>query len=89
MSTRLGTLTLDLIARIGSFTGPIRDAERETQASFDKMRKHVNTYGTAIIGIAASGATALAGMALQTANQAAELEQFALRVCHRPDGLEV
>ena len=79
MSTKLGTLTLDLIARIGSFTGPIRDAERETQASFDKMRKHVNTYGTAIIGIAASGATALAGMALQTANQAAELEQFALR----------
>lgn len=79
MSTKLGTLTLDLIARIGSFTGPIRDAERETQASFDKMRKHVNTYGTAIIGIAASGATALAGMALQTANQAAELERFALR----------
>ena len=79
MSTKLGTLTLDLIAKIGNFTGPIKNAEKQSKLSFDNMRKHVNTYGTAIIGIAASGATALAGMALQTANQAAELEQFALR----------
>lgn len=79
MSTKLGTLTLDLIAKIGNFTGPIKDAEKQSKLSFENMRKHVNTYGTAIIGIAASGATALAGMALQTANQAAELEQFALR----------
>lgn len=79
MSTKLGTLTLDLIAKIGNFTGPIKDAEKQSKLSFDNMRKHVNTYGTAIIGITASGATALAGMALQTANQAAELEQFALR----------
>ena len=79
MSTKLGTLTLDLIAKIGNFTGPIKDAEKQSKLSFENMRKHVNTYGAAIIGIAASGATALAGMALQTANQAAELEQFALR----------
>lgn len=79
MSTKLGTLTLDLIAKIGNFTGPIKDAEKQSKLSFENMRKHVNTYGTAIIGIAASGATALAGMALQTANQAAELERFALR----------
>mgnify|MGYP006908064296 CR=1 FL=1 len=79
MSTKLGTLTLDLIAKIGNFTGPIKDAEKQSKLSFENMRKHVNTYGTAILGIAASSATALAGMALQTANQAAELEQFALR----------
>lgn len=79
MSTKLGTLTLDLIAKIGNFTGPIKDAEKQSKLSFENMQKHVNTYGTAILGIAASSVTALAGMALQTANQAAELEQFALR----------
>ena len=79
MSTKLGTLTLDLIAKVGSFTGPIRDAERQTQSSFSNMRKHVNTYGLAVAGAAAGAVTALAAMALETANQAAELEIFAFR----------
>ena len=79
MSTKLGTLTLDLIAKIGGFTGPIRDAERQTQSSFDKMRKHVNNYGLAVAGAAAGAVTALAAMAVDTANQAAELEIFAFR----------
>lgn len=79
MSTKLGTLTLDLIAKIGSFTGPIKDAEKQTKTSFDNMRKHVNTYGVAIAGAAAGAVTALAAMAVDTANQAADLERFALR----------
>ena len=79
MSTRLGSLTLDLIARIGNFTGPIRDAERQTESSFANMRKHVNTYGLAVAGAAAGAVTALAAMALETSNQAAELEIFAFR----------
>ena len=79
MSTRLGTLTLDLIAKIGNFTGPIRDAERQTESSFANMRKHVNTYGLAVAGAAAGAVTALAAMALETSNQAAELEIFAFR----------
>lgn len=77
MSTKLGTLTLDLIAKIGGFTGPIRDAERQTQSSFDKMRKHVNSYGAmAITGAAAVGAGVLA-MASEYANAARELQTFA------------
>ena len=77
MSTKLGTLTLDLIAKIGGFTGPIRDAERQTQTSFDKMRKHVNSYGSvAIAGAAAVGAGVLA-MANEYANAARELQTFA------------
>lgn len=77
MSTKLGTLTLDLIAKIGGFTGPIRDAERQTQTSFDKMRKHVNSYGSvAIAGAAAVGAGVLA-MANEYANTARELQTFA------------
>ena len=79
MSTKLGTLTLDLIAKIGGFTGPIRDAERQTQSSFDNMRKHINNYGMAVAGAAAGAVTALAAMAVDTANQAAELEIFAFR----------
>lgn len=79
MSTKLGTLTLDLIAKIGNFTGPIKDAEKQTESSFTNMRKHVNTYGLAVAGAAAGAVTALAAMALETANQAAELEVFAFR----------
>ena len=79
MSTRLGSLTLDLIARISNFTGPIRDAERQADSSFANMRKHVNTYGLAVAGAAAGAVTALAAMALETSNQAAELEIFAFR----------
>lgn len=79
MSTKLGTLTLDLIAKIGNFTGPIRDAERQTESSFANMRKHVNTYGLVVAGAAAGAVTALATMALETSNQAVELERFAFR----------
>lgn len=77
MSTKLGTLTLDLIARIGSFTGPIRDAERQTDSSFANMRKHVNTYtAIAVAGAAAVGAGVFA-MASEYADAARELQIFA------------
>ena len=77
MSTKLGTLTLDLIAKISNFTGPIRDAERQTESSFTNMRKHVNNYGAiAIAGAAAVGAGIFA-MASEYANAANELETFA------------
>ncbi len=79
MSTKLGTLTLDLIAKTAGFTAPIKDAEKQTQSSFDKMRKHINNYGLAVAGAAAGAVTALAAMAVDTANQAAELEIFAFR----------
>ncbi|WP_180073755.1 hypothetical protein [Acinetobacter sp. YH12231] len=79
MSTKLGTLTLDLVAKVGSFVGPIKDAEKQTKTSFDNMRKNVNLYGAAVLGLAASGVTALAGMAYSTAQQATELEKFAFR----------
>lgn len=77
MSTKLGTLTLDLIAKTAQFTNPIKDAEKQTKTSFDKMRKHVNSYGAmAITGAAAVGAGVLA-MANEYANAARELQTFA------------
>lgn len=79
MSAKLGTLTLDLVAKIGGYIEPIKQAEKQTQTSFSKMRDHVNTYGLAIAGAASTAVVGLAAMALETANQAAELEKFAFR----------
>lgn len=79
MATSLGTLTLDLVTKIGNFTGPMQQAEKQTKISFDNMRAQVNTYGMAITGIAGSAAMALGALAVSTANQAAELEIFANR----------
>ena len=77
MSTKLGTLTLDLVAKIGNFTGPIKDAEKQTKLSFDNMRNHVNNYGAvAAAGAAAVGAGVFA-MANEYANAARELQIFA------------
>ncbi|MDM1336573.1 phage tail tape measure protein [Acinetobacter pseudolwoffii] len=79
MATSLGTLTLDLVTKIGGYLGPMQEAEKQTKNSFDKMRVHANTYGMAIAGIAGSAAMALGTLAVSTANQAAELEIFANR----------
>ncbi|WP_151838728.1 hypothetical protein [Acinetobacter radioresistens] len=79
MSAKLGTLTLDLVAKIGGYISPIKEAEKQTQTSFSKMRDHVNTYGLAIAGAASTVVVSLAAMALETANQATELEKFAFR----------
>ena len=77
MSTRLGSLTLDLIARIGGYVGPIRDAERQTETSFANMRKHVNSYGAIAISGAVAVGTGVLAMANEYANAARELQTFA------------
>lgn len=79
MASKLGVLTLDLVAKIGGYISPIKEAERQTQTSFNKMRDYVNSYGLAVAGAASTAVVGLAAMALETANHAAELEQFALR----------
>jgi len=79
MSTKLGTLTLDLVTKIGNFIGPIKDSEKQVKVSFENMRQHVNTYGAALAAMGAGAVTALAGMAYSTSEQAVELEKFALR----------
>jgi len=77
MTTKLGTLTLNLITKTAQFTNPIKDAEKQTKTSFENMRKHVNSYGSvAIAGAAAVGAGVLA-MANEYANAARELQTFA------------
>src|SRR5688500_4862087 len=47
-SRGLGSLTLDLIAKIGGFTGPLSKAERELQGSTRRMNKMANDFGRSI-----------------------------------------
>lgn len=39
MATKLGTLTLDLVARIGQFVEPMKNAERQTKMSAGNMQR--------------------------------------------------
>lgn len=77
MSTKLGTLTLDLITKIGNFVGPMKSAEKQTKLSFDNMRKHVNTYGAVAVASAAAVGAGVLAMANEYANAARELQTFA------------
>lgn len=77
MSTKLGTLTLDLVTKIGNFVGPMQEAEKQTKLSFDNMRKHVNTYGAMAVASAAAVGAGVLAMANEYANAARELQTFA------------
>lgn len=79
MSTKLGTLTLDLVAKVASFTGPIQQAENQANISFSKMREHANKYGATVAAAGAGAVVALAGMAVEYSNQADELERMAFK----------
>lgn len=77
MSAKLGTLTLDLVTRIGNFVGPIKESEKQVKTSFASMQKDVLAYGAiAVSGAAAAGAAVFA-MAKNYADAAQELKTFA------------
>ena len=59
MATKLGTLTLDLVARIGNFTGPIQRAEREARESSSRIGNSFQGIGS----LAAKAAPMIAGLA--------------------------
>jgi len=59
----LGTLTLDLIAKIGGFTGPLDKASRESQKQMKAIQKAAEVAGAAL-GTAIAGGATLATAAL-------------------------
>lgn len=61
MAAKLGTLTLDLIAKIGGFTGPMDKASKKTKQFSDDAKKYGKAAGAAI---GAAGVAAAAGIAL-------------------------
>lgn len=77
MTTKLGTLTLNLITKTAQFTNPIKDAEKQTKTSFENMRKHVNSYGAMAVASAAAVGAGILVMANEYANAARELQTFA------------
>ncbi|MDV7638731.1 hypothetical protein R4611_02330 [Acinetobacter baumannii] len=77
MATKLGTLTLDLLVRLGKFTEPLKQAEGQLKGSLTKMKGFIASYG-AIAATAIGGATAaIVTMAGTMAKHNAELERFA------------
>ncbi|AGZ34634.1 MAG: phage tail tape measure protein [Pseudomonas sp.] len=75
-SRSLGTLTLDLIARIGGFTGPMDKAGRETQKQMAEIRKHAERLGTALGASFAAIPAVVAGLVTSSAAAAKEISNL-------------
>lgn len=65
-SRSLGTLTLDLVAKIGGFARGMGQAERLTKQRLDAIRRHAREFGKQF-GIAITAATAAAAYAIKSA----------------------
>lgn len=59
MSSRLGTLTLDLIAKTGNFVGPIDKASKQVRKTLDEAAEQAKKAGAALGAAAAIGSAAL------------------------------
>jgi lambda family phage tail tape measure protein len=69
-SQSLGTLTLDLIAKIGGFTGPLDKASRESQKRMAEISKAAKSAGSALgVGIGAGASIAAAALTAMVARQ--------------------
>ncbi|HFT2108995.1 TPA: phage tail tape measure C-terminal domain-containing protein [Klebsiella pneumoniae] len=80
----LGTLTIDLIARVGGFVQGMDKAERASQKWRDQVKKDAKEISTSIIAIGAAAATAAvgigaAGLAIvkNTAQQVTDADRWA------------
>lgn len=76
MAQSLGTLTLDLIAKIGGFTGPLDKASKDAKKSTGEITKSFNDLAKGV-GVAIGSIPALiTGMVVSTANAAKEITQL-------------
>lgn len=80
----LGRLTLDLVARIGSFTGPMTRAERQARNSsnniadsFSVATVAATALGAAVAGISVGGLVAFADQTIQTGSDIKKFAQLA------------
>lgn len=75
-SKSLGTLTLDLIAKIGGFTGPMDQASRVSQKRMKEIEKHAKLAGAAIaagITVAAGAISVMVKQSIDAADEASKL----------------
>lgn len=75
-SRSLGTLTLDLIAKIGGFTGPLDKAGRETQRQMAEIKKQAERLGTAVGATFAAIPAVVAGLVTSSASAAKEISNL-------------
>lgn len=75
----LSRIQILLDANTANFEQNLQNAQRTSVSTFDKIKSSAKVMGTAVAAGAASATVALATMAWETANQAVELEKFALR----------
>ncbi len=77
MSKSLGTLTLDLVARIGSFTGPLDRASQEAKKRNAEIAKSFESLAKGV-GVAIAGVPAiLTGLVAYTASSSKEISNLA------------
>jgi lambda family phage tail tape measure protein len=76
-SRSLGTLTLDLIAKIGGFTGPLDKASRESQKRMAEIQKSAEKIGIGISAGVSAGVVALAALTVSSVKAGAEITRFA------------
>lgn len=61
-SKSLGTLTLDLIAKIGGYTGPLDKASRQTKKTSNNITKDLKRIGVAFAAVGGAAITATAAL---------------------------
>jgi len=79
-ASSLGRLTLDLVAKIGNFTGPMTHAERQARNSSNNIADSFSiasvaatAFGAAVAGVSVGGMIAFAN---QTINMGNEIKKF-------------
>ena len=72
MSTKLGTLTLDLVAKIGNFVEPMNQAEKKAKGTsqtiaegFNVSTLAVNALGAAFAGVTVGGLAAFTNQVIR------------------------
>lgn len=73
-SKSLGTLTLDLVAKIGGYTGPLDKAKRKTKSDTKDMSDYAKNVGIAFAAAGTAAAAGLAALVVSTANSANEMK---------------
>ncbi|EDM47750.1 hypothetical protein [Marinobacter algicola] len=72
----LGTLTLDLIAKVGGFEAGLDKASRKSQKTAKQIEKYSNQIGAALTAASAAGITAMTALVGSTVNSAREIKNL-------------
>ena len=76
-SKSLGTLTLDLVAKVAGFEQGMDKASRKSKKTSAQIEKHANSIAKAMAGISVAAATGLTALVSKTAESARETKNLA------------